>query len=172
MNKKIKKKLCWNCEGESNFQAESCSYCGVSLTPLSIGNDQENSLSPPYRLVHETEDDHVPISPYISQNHSNEAAQPAQNTPLNQNESGQDALSNANDDILSNELKNDLKNTLLTVCLLFSGSVLFIFGLMILLFSENGQFVLKWSDQYWYLYFVIAIPMLLLGWAFLKKIEN
>lgn len=166
MSKKVKKKLCWNCEGESSFQDESCSYCGVSLTPLSIGDDKENPLTPPYRLVNEAENvNHIPISPYKSQNPAHEGPKTLlQNEPSSQETAAEQSL--------SDDFKDDLKITLLTVFLLFSGSVLLIFGLMILLFSENGHFILKWSDQYWVLYFVFALPMLFFGWMFLKKLEN
>jgi hypothetical protein len=50
-----------------------------------------------------------------------------------------------------------------TMALLMGGSFFFIFGCLLLFFSEKGYFVLRWSDHYWYLYFLVAIPMILMG---------
>lgn len=59
-----------------------------------------------------------------------------------------------------------------TMALLMGGSFFFIFGCLLLFFSNNGYFVLRWSSHYWYLYFLVAIPMVLWGARNLMSIND
>ena len=50
-----------------------------------------------------------------------------------------------------------------TMALLMGGCFFFLFGCLLFLFSDNGYFTLRWSDSYWFVYLLIAIPMLYVG---------
>jgi hypothetical protein len=157
MTQKIKKKLCWNCEGSASFNDENCPYCGVYLNPLSIGGneEQENSLfAPPYRFS-ELEEPEVPVSPFADES---------------------DEISAINDKIAMNEQvhhqADDLKSILLPLVFLLSGSILFLFGTALALFSDHGTFILKWNSSYWFFYFMFSIPFLFFGWKALNQLPN
>ncbi len=57
-------------------------------------------------------------------------------------------------------------------CLLFllGGSVFFLFGLVLWLFSQNGVFTLNWNGDYWYVYLSGGLALLGLGCRVLKQV--
>lgn len=59
-----------------------------------------------------------------------------------------------------------------TMALLMWGSFFFIFGCLLLLFSDKGYFVLRWSDHYRYLYFLVSLPMIFIGARNLMKLSD
>lgn len=59
-----------------------------------------------------------------------------------------------------------------TMALLMGGTFFLLFGLLLYFFSNNGYFVLRWSDSYWYVYLAVALPMLYFGIANLKQFND
>lgn len=152
MNAIPKKKLCWNCEGDIPLNEESCPYCGVSARSISLEQFQEN-LSPPYRLGPVQKDTTIPLSPYASAEVENVQEQ---------------------EDTLTEEEKsslNDFKSVTYPLLMLIAGSVFFLFGCMLLLFSENGLFTLSWNASIWYIYLGLSVPLLFFGWRTLQKLS-
>lgn len=158
-SKKNKTKLCWNCEGSTSFQDESCPYCGVSLSPLSIGEGVEQSLNPPYRLSNEDDDSKIPVSPF------------GETRPEGEEASNEDATL-SNEQAIGALSEDNAKITTITMCFLLAGSMSLLFGFAQLLFSQNGVFSLQWSSHFWYIYLLIAIPLLFFGWNSLQKIKD
>lgn len=151
MQGKTKSKLCWNCEGSAPYEAENCPYCGVYLSPLALGDDQDtqNLFSPPYRVedaarsVEETNE-----TPYTSFQESN------------------DVSSNPIDETVAIQSSSHPALSLVAV---LAGFVFFLFGLALGLFAEDGTLTLRWSSAYWYLYLIVAIPLLVWGWLDIEK---
>lgn len=155
MNQKPKKKLCWNCEGSSSVQDENCPYCGVYLSPLSIGDnsgDQHNPFAPPYRMNHTDEEHGIPKSPFATQ----------EKDPLISNE---EKVAEARVEEDSDETQTPI---LPTVLLLIGGGLL-LFTLALVLFSQNGKLTLQWDADYWPLFLLLSGAMLFFGW---KKLQN
>lgn len=152
-----KKKLCWNCEGRVTFQDENCPLCGVYLSPLSSEEKEmkESLFSPPYRVKHnEEEDQEAPPSPY--------KVEP-------------EASTNTREKVIKVEspfLSKEMRTIVLPLILLLSGSVFFLFGIALLLFSQNGVFTLQWNGGHWYLFFILGMPMLFYGWRSLQQNEE
>ena len=67
---------------------------------------------------------------------------------------------------------NDLKEIVLPLLLLSAGSVFFLFGLVLFLFSSDGILTLEWNGHLWYAYFIISLPLTLFGWHTLQKFDN
>ncbi len=154
-DKNTKKKLCWNCEGRVPFDEENCTYCGVYLSPISVsgyeGDEQEEQAPTPlYRME-------------SNQEHSQEHRAPYQT----QSEETTTALPTSDDDL------QQMKTVLTPLSLLLSGSVFFLFGLVLFLFSsENGLFTLQWNATLWPYYFVLGIAMLFFGWRTLRHLDE
>ena len=147
-----KKKLCWNCEGRVSLEEENCPYCAVYLGPAPDENgESKDILAPPYRIV-ETDEENVPPSPYKSELPEEQPAE-EETTDLT-------------------VAKKDTKEVVLPLALLSAGSLFFLFGLILLLFSEHGVFTLTWNGEYWYFYLIFALPMLFFGWRALQKFDN
>lgn len=56
--------------------------------------------------------------------------------------------------------------------LLLLGSTLMIFGFILFLFNQKGVFTLQWNADAWYLYLLVALPLLWIGWLSLKQIDD
>jgi len=140
----LNKKLCWNCEGNVEKEAVQCLYCGVTLTP------SYEDEAPPYQISSQ-QSTSIPFPPYNSSETNQEGIQPIHPS----------LGSTAESHIIS-----------IPFALLLSGIVLFLFSLILLFFSKDGVLTLKWNAHYWFLYLVIALPLLLFGWKLLKTPED
>lgn len=146
-----KKKLCWNCEGRVPLDSENCPYCAVYLGPALNEKGGGNILAPPYKIIEaEEQEESLPDVPYIPTEESQEK-QETQAVPV--------------------AAKSELKEVLLPLMLLSGGALFSLFGLILMFFSENGVLNLQWNGEYWYVYISAALPMLLLGWRYLRKFD-
>lgn len=147
-----KKKLCWNCEASVALHEENCPYCAVYLGPASVSGDesQNDPLAPPYKIqVMEEEGGELPEAPYAAE------------------ESEEDEV-----ELEALEPTGDMKEVAIPTSLLLGGTVFFLFGLVLLLFSQDGVFTLRWNSEYWYLYQLAAVPMLYFGWRSLNQLGD
>lgn len=145
-----KKKLCWNCEGRVSFTEENCPFCGVYVSPSNPG---ENSLlKPPYLLVEPEEEQSIPPSPYGDKEHI-----VSEDTSYPQKEEITES--------------RDLKNGVASIAMMLSGTVFLLFGIVLWLFSDKEVFTLHWETQYWFIYLILAVPMLFFGWRALQKVS-
>jgi uncharacterized membrane-anchored protein YitT (DUF2179 family) len=54
--------------------------------------------------------------------------------------------------------------------LLFSvGANIILLGLYLLIFSTNGEIFIRWNAQVWYVYFLVGIPLLAVGYKMISK---
>lgn len=97
----------------------------------------EDPLTPPYKP---TENAEIPPSPYTPK------------APQPQEEEEEAA-------------ETDPKNLLLSLAFLLVGAAFAIFGLVLWLFADQtGHLTLRWNGHYWYVYLLISLPLLFLGW--------
>lgn len=161
MATKIKKKLCWNCEGRVGFDEEHCPFCGVYLSPTVTndhdddddGYDDEQSPRSPYDVGGHSSEDDVPPSPFDEQEHHSHTGDEAPAKTV----------------LASNE---ELRKVITPMGLLLAGSIFFLFGLVLLLFAKDGKFTLQWNSEYWYIYFVASLGMLFWGWRSLQVVDD
>lgn len=154
MNKSQKKRLCWNCEGSVSISEETCPFCGVSVVPAFLeGAGAE--FAPPYFSYAENDLD-IPKSPFAGHE---EFAEPENREFAKEAEEGEIDV-------------DEFKRVAIAVTLLLSGSVFFLFSMALGLFSHNGLFTLQWDGSYWYLYTILALPLLFIGWRSLMKLDS
>jgi len=153
-----KKKLCWNCEGSVLRSVSNCPYCGVYIYPEEEEEEDANSRSrpidPPYK-PQEFPKDQIPQAPY---------AQPMSAAAIHDATDSQERP-------LTQQTAN-WKMIMAPLFFLLSGSVFFLFGFLMLLFSNNGLFTLQWNANYWYLYLLVSVPFLYFGWHTLESIQE
>lgn len=141
MGVKTKKKLCWNCEGDVVLNAANCSFCGVSLEVAAMEEEKKDPFAPPYRL--EPNPDQIPTAPY----------------PLSPEAKEEQA-------------SKDPRSLVLGLTLLLLGSTCALFSLILWLFSSpEGILTLRWNGNYWFVYLLVSLPMLYLGWKTTQKEE-
>jgi membrane protein implicated in regulation of membrane protease activity len=52
------------------------------------------------------------------------------------------------------------------------GSIFFLFGVVLILFSQNGTLTLQWQGQDGIYFLLFAIPLIIFGWKFLQQLET
>jgi hypothetical protein len=154
MNKSLKKRLCWNCEGSVSVSEETCPFCGVSVVPAFL-EGTTSSFAPPYAMG-STQDSMVPRSPYDRENDPSDTVEAA--AQQKEADEAEPAI-------------DEFKSVMLSVTFLLSGSVFLMFGTVLALFSQDGVLKLQWDGAYWYVYLLLAVPMFFFGWRFLKKLD-
>jgi len=146
-----KKKLCWNCEGRVSNQEENCPFCGVyingTLHMQGGGHEDEDS-----DLSDETKA-HAPL--YTPMPEAANKIPAEQVTQISQK-----ANLTAKPSYFGKEF--------LPLLLLITGTVFLFFSLVLVLFSHEGVFTLQWDATLWYVYLIISLPALLVGWRLLQ----
>lgn len=150
MNKPVKQKLCWNCEGSVARTLENCPYCGVYLNPEEEAEIAETeALKAPY-VPRATPEESIPEAPYV-QPVAKQAVLPAEN--------------------LEKSVPSPLKAAL-PLTLLMSGALSFLFAFLLFFFASDGKLTLQWDADYWPFYAIIAVPLLLAGWKTLDSLPE
>lgn len=132
---------------------QTCPYCGVYVEQTAAQDTTEHE--PPYSLFGQGRNDSpIPASPFAS---ADELATQA---------------SHAQAPNVASVVLQDTKSVLLPLTFLLAGSVFFLFGLVVALFSEEGTLTLSWNGEYWFVYLFGGIACLLLGWKSLQGIDE
>lgn len=161
-----KTRMCWNCEGRVLLKEETCTYCGVSVVPASLDGSDEAIPSPFQALFSNNQTEissDIPPSPYMSSNDEDEPYQ-------KHTTQGHESEDEENEDDI--EPSNGFKRGFLAILFLLGGSMLFLFGLTLALFSHKGIFTLSWDATLWFIYGGLSLPLLFLGWRLLSQLEE
>jgi hypothetical protein len=152
-----KKKLCWNCEGNVSREIDNCPYCGVYLHAAEL--EENSSWNPSYHSKKEE----IPSPLYQIQQEPeiDEQERSIEDVPGNIDE-----ISNWS--IILSQLKEDL----FPILFLMMGSIFFLFGVVLILFSQNGTLTLQWQGQDGIYFLLFAIPLIIFGWKFLQQLET
>jgi len=155
-------KLCWNCEGEVHIQSFQCHHCGSDLTPQEQEQEQD-AFAPPYQSPGAiSENSSIPKPPYPM----NYSQQKFSVTEEEWNGSSASPIEE------SRNVEETAKTLVLTLLLLTTGSVFFLFSLVLLLFSSNGILTLRWNSEHWPLYLIVALVSLFYGIKNLGRINE
>lgn len=159
MTKKNDKRLCWNCEGNVSHHVVQCPYCGVDVTQP-VAHDENNvfkGFASPFQNAPQQE---IPQPPYASSRNRNlSVTEDEWNSSLNEEKK----------DVHEEDPSLAPKREMIALLLLLPGVVFFLFGLALVLFSNNGVLVLRWNQDVAYFYFLGALPLLYLGWRAFRQ---
>jgi hypothetical protein len=151
-----KKKLCWNCEGNIAKDIDNCPYCGVYLHADEV-IEEDSTWNPSYLPTSKTEEIPSPlyqIKPEIEQNLK------------------EDVIKGESKTLSWSNLYTQLKRDIFPILFLMMGSVFFLFGVVLLLFSQNGTFTLQWKENDGLYFLLFAIPLIGFGWMFLQQLDT
>ena len=152
---KEKQRICAHCEGRISVEADTCLYCGMPLIAESAASHfvQESVTSayaPPYG---QKSSDYMKIESEFS---------PKFKSPLQQKEAPFSGLSLPAQEAVAVEEEGD-RSGFIALFFALVGSSLLILGLMQGLFSDEGFLRLEWNCKYWFLFCLLAVPMLYFG---------
>lgn len=156
MTTKTHKKLCWSCDGYVHVYEIQCPYCGVNLSQQPAELQAAREIEPPKE------------STFAQKNTENSFQPPYQSYFHKEEKQTEGKIDNASKD------QEDVENPLASLLMLLPGSIFFLIGLTLLLFSNNGCVTFTFKSKHWYLYMLSAAPLLLFGWKSLvgKAKEN
>lgn len=146
------KKICWNCQGELYAQQRKCPYCGASSDEYAKKNsnemDLEKSLASLYKPPYAIRERESNWEERFQEPEERTAA--PKEEPLARQQSSKEFF---------------------PILLLSLGGLLLSLSLLIFFFSEGGVLTLQWKAKYWFIYLLLSLPVLSLGWKGLKKIS-
>lgn len=149
-----KKNLCWNCEGNVSKEIDNCPYCGVYVHAAEIAED--SSWNPTY-YHSKTEQIHSSFHEEEEKGEKEQLKNPSYSLPLPFSWK-----------FLFSQLKKDVFPSLF----LMTGSIFFLFGTVVTLFSHEGFFTLQWQSSYGYYFLFFAVPLIGFGWKYLHELES
>lgn len=142
MRTKDRQKICTHCEGRISVEADTCLYCGM---PLVGGKPEEK----PIDIMSTLQGGAPPLYPPLYASAKKESSTEAQASILQEDRSSVE--------------QEDEKAGLVSILMALAGSTLFILGLMQGFFAEGDTLKLEWNCHYWFLYLVLAAPLLYLS---------
>lgn len=57
----------------------------------------------------------------------------------------------------------------LPMLLMLPGAFFLLFGMILLLFSNDGTLTLEWNAHYWFFYLLLSVPLIYYGWRTLGR---
>lgn len=171
MKPKDRQKICSNCDGRIAIDSEHCPYCGTLATAMpreetsepaplfdhqSIQDSLTSLYTPPYsnKSTPSMKQDKMRPKPITKENHDNQLS-----ASLGKYNYSQSSLP-----VIDTEEKSEEKSSFSPLLFLLLGSNMLVIGLLQLFFSEGGILRLEWKSKYWFVYCLIAIPVLLMGY--------
>jgi hypothetical protein len=158
MNKNLK--LCPHCDGRIEIDAVSCAFCGRNIVDniryveeevSDVNNSGYKRLSaqetlsslypPPYRpKVYESDEEE-------------------------ETDEGEEEEIIDEDEEDTNNKENFIdKSSVITMILLSVGANFFFLSLFIMIFSSNGELLLRWNSHWWIVYFLVSLPFIYFGY--------
>lgn len=150
-----KKKLCWNCDGNVTVGIGNCPYCGVYLQPE---EEEERSF---WRSASAEKTKEIPAPLYQLRS--------------NDNDETDSTVQDEEDSSTENESPFSFlkfKQDVFAILFLMVGSVFFLFGLILFLFSSGGKFTLEWNGDLWIFFLLSSTPLLYFGWKYLQQVDS
>lgn len=164
---KTHQKMCWSCDGHVHVYELQCPYCGADLS-----EEEKQELK---RAIEWAQEE-------TSFQDSSFEEEISQEKIVQEKEEMQKELEHPPFASLIEEIEEatvdgasrweergppenrDLENPLASLLLLLPGSLFFLFGLALFLFSQNGILTFKFSGKYWFVYLLGSWPLLYFGW--------
>jgi len=156
MKPKKRQKLCHNCEGEIDIDVIVCPFCAADLREE---KPEQRYGSFSSQVQHMGGSPSFPHIGHISTSETISASLKAV----------EEEVEIKDVDPLEQDLEKPA-NVFLPTILFTVGVQLFVFGLLMLLFSHKGVVLLKWDARFWFLYLFAATPFLVFGYKSLSKL--
>ena len=197
MSVKKRMKLCSNCDGFVDLDVIICPYCGsdVLLSEETIPDLDETPPIAHYRKKMSVEETLSSLYPPPYKPKNIHVPNPMNPDPLNPDPLNPNTVSSRQNDVDYNNLNHQQltqKDEETDTCmqditkldetkkmfsfsralpiLLFSlGVNILLLGLYLLIFSTNGEIFIRWNAAIWYVYLLVGVPFIIVGYKMLSK---
>jgi len=155
-----RQKICSNCDAQISFESSECAYCGASIPKAALPNP---SFSSPFNKTLQDGSASLYPPPYAKK--SAPTITPSSPEPKNY-------LNEAVEKKAPLPSENAQEEKIWPVFSFAIGSTLLTLGLILFFFSDDGKLHLEWDSSFWYIYCLIALPLVILGLRKLKKADS
>jgi len=153
MSKKNEKRLCWSCDADVSHHLTKCPYCGADMTKPQAPNEGESLFKP----------DAAFASPFQTAPEESQQAPSAFSSDYFPDQFSSSSQQ-VKEEVVEEEKGEEGQRREMTIfLLLLPGIVFFLFGLILLLFSEGGVLTLSWNQNLALFYFLASLPLIYLG---------
>jgi len=174
-----KQKMCTNCHGRIPIEAESCLYCGQEQTsPPAEETSAHATLFEQKSLQDSLTSLYSPPSSskrpsFLSEKEESQLLKPGktETDPVRIREAKRENQTLPEEEEGVQENRSLLKGSLSALLLLLLGGNLFALGLMQFFFSDGKALRLEWQADNWYLYCLVAAPLLFVGYRLAGKLK-
>lgn len=161
-------KMCPSCDGNVAMNAVYCPYCGSDIFEKSENLAEQKTSDDVKSLSYEETLSSLYPPPYKPKTIQTATSKYYEEKNDTDEELEEGPEENEEDD--STSTKNE-KNALIPTALFWIGINIFVFSILLLVFSQNGFLYLKWNAKFWFLYSIISIPLLYFGFKGLKNLD-
>jgi len=158
MERRKRRKMCPLCDGELDLEVKFCPYCG---NDFSENAEIEEEYEPQSTMTANETIASLYPPPYQPQKKSS-----AVFLEEERNEEEEDFEEEEEEEVEKSEKKH-----FFPTMLFFLGMNLLVLSLMLFFFSKNGELILKWNSSYALAYLCVALPLIIIGYKGLSKIE-
>jgi hypothetical protein len=167
---KERTKMCPSCDGCVSLNETTCPYCRSNLLeenvderstpikekskPLSYEESLSSLYPPPYK-------------PKVINSNTLKFEKDPKEDYAHLDDDDDDP----EDEDINNKDHVNSKNALIPTVLFWLGVNMFIFSLILIIFSKEGSLHLRFSSKYWFVYSIIALPFLFFGFKSLKDLD-
>ncbi|MEI6243340.1 MAG: hypothetical protein WCP39_08085 [Chlamydiota bacterium] len=151
MGQKKRLKLCQYCDGQLDLDVIVCPYCGNEVV--------------------EKKKEDLPVgSPFSSQKTESSLYPP----PYRSTREESEEIFMKQEPMQKEEVLEapEEKGAFLSTMLFSLGINLVLVGFFILLFSRHGELLLRWDSRFWFVYVLLALPLIFFGFRGLTKSEK
>ena len=165
MEDKERLKLCVKCEGQINWDAEMCPFCGGDLTlveePQSIVDSEQKK---------ESQKTFFNTSNSMSAEETLSSLYPPPYQPNMENKEENIEKEDEDEANQEEEELQDNDNNIFFTTLLLSLSVnLFLFGLFLFIFSKDNKVFLSFNSNLWFVYLLFSFFLFFFGYYKLMR---
>lgn len=183
-SQKRQQKTCWSCEGNVSPEALYCPHCGSDIQMRASSLDAHNLLDSIPReqpslfdgAQERTNFASLYKPPYSPNQRGFGVPNFQEETPKTDdfyyaNTSHQTIYSPEQQETSAGneEVSQRIEVGLWPLLFLSIGANLLTIGLLLFFFSDRGKLVLEWNSYYWFVYCILATPLLMFGWKLLQS---
>ncbi len=160
-------KLCPNCDGYVAVEVIICPYCGNSIPREEENENDEGSIEKDRNsssLSPEETLSSLYPPPYRPKAYDASIVEEEKLYEKEEKEIVEESAS------FTQEI-SEKRSTLIPTILFSIGINIFLLSLLLFFFSEDGDLFLKWDARFWFLYLLVAAPLVFFGYKGLSKLD-
>lgn len=177
MQSQRQEKICLACEGTISAHTLFCPYCGSDVKAQEEYSSQEEKNSSSLQSLQEMSNLASLYKPPYTPNQKGFGV-PSYSDNYREDTHSYEESSFETPSVISeqrfvdDEKKAKVEVGLWPLLFLSIGMNLLTIGLLLFFFSDRGRLVLEWNSYYWFVYCIIATPLLMFGWRLLNSSDQ